>query len=417
MRMAIDLEKISLWGDDIPWLAGLREKGARAFNSAGWPNAKTEAWKYSYFSHSEVNGLAFNDKPNHCEHDCHCHEKTPTPFAAYGIKFCNGKLVSEHFDLPQGVQIKSLVEAIYDGEIKKYLNKSFDMEKFPFAALNTALLEQGLVLIVERGTILDRPIFIHYHQHNNTKQITAVRNIIVLENRAQATIVEYFDAEEHAIYFDNIVNEIYLQNDATLRHYIYANEAQNARHIALNSVNVRANASYKSFIAQGECALSRHESHILLQQEGATATVNGAYRLAQNGVSDITTNIKHLAAHTTSNQLVRGVADGKSKGVFQGRIHIAPHAQQTEGYQQHRALLLSDEAEIDAKPELEIFADDVKCAHGNTCGDLDAEQLFYMQTRGISEDEARRILIEAHINEALNTISDTNVQNWLKENF
>ncbi len=415
--MSIEFEKIPLWGEDIPWLSGLREKGAQIFNNIGWPNAKTEAWKYSYFPRADIDNLMLGDYSHKCEHDCHCHEKTLTPFAAYGIKFCDGRLTSEHFDLPQGVEAKSLVEAIYDGEIKKYLNKSFEMENFPFAAMNTALLEQGLVLIIERGTIIDRPIFICYHQHNNNRQLSSIRNIIVLENRAQATIVEYFEGEADALYFNNVVNEIYLQNDATLCHYIYANEARRARHIALNSVNVRANASYKSFIAQGECALSRHESHILLQQEGATAVVNGAYRLAQNGVSDITTDICHLAAHTISNQLVRGVADGKSKGVFQGRIHIAPDAQQTEGYQQHRALLLSDEAEIDAKPELEIFADDVKCAHGNTCGDLDAEQLFYMQARGISKDDARRILIEAHINEALNTIADTNVQNWLKENF
>ena len=134
-------------------------------------------------------------------------------------------------------------------------------------------------------------------------------------------------------------------------------------------------------------------------------------------MSDITTDISHLAAHTTSNQLVKGVADGLSKGVFQGKIHIAPDAQQTEGYQQHHALLLSDKAEIDAKPELEIFADDVKCSHGNTCGDLDPEQLFYMQARGITLENARQILIEAHINAALSTISDQNVQNWLKENF
>ena len=415
--MSIDFANIPLWGADIPWLAGLREKGAQTFAEIGWPNAKTEAWKYSYFPQTQIDDLIINNEPHYCDNNCHCHEKTQTPFAAYGIKFCNGKLITEHFDLPQGVEAKSLVEAIYDGEIKKYLNKSFDIGKFPFAAMNTALLEQGVVLVVARGTVVDRPIFIHYHQHNNNRQLSAIRNIIILENRAQATIVEYFDGEDNAFYFNNIVNEVYLQNEAQLKHYAFIKEASDARHIALNSVNVRSNAKYESFIAQRECALSRYESHILLQQEGASAIVNGAYRLSQNGVSDITTDISHLAAHTTSNQLVKGVADGLSKGVFQGKIHIAPDAQQTEGYQQHHALLLSDKAEIDAKPELEIFADDVKCSHGNTCGDLDPEQLFYMQARGITLENARQILIEAHINAALSTISDQNVQNWLKANF
>ena len=121
-----------------------------------------------------------------------------------------------------------------------------------------------------------------------------------------------------------------------------------------------------------------------------------------------------MAAHTTSNQLVKGVLDGSSRGVFQGQIHIEPNAQQTEGYQLHRALLLSDNAEVDCKPELEIFADDVKCSHGATCGDLDKEQLFYMQTRGIALADAKQILIEAYLNETLLKIENQQIRKWLK---
>ncbi|MCI7420251.1 MAG: SufD family Fe-S cluster assembly protein, partial [Alphaproteobacteria bacterium] len=121
------------------------------------------------------------------------------------------------------------------------------------------------------------------------------------------------------------------------------------------------------------------------------------------------------AAHTNSNQLIKGVLDGSSRGVFQGQIHIAPDAQQTEGYQLHRALLLSDNAEVDCKPELEIFADDVKCSHGATSGDLDKEQLFYMQTRGIALNDAKQILIEAYLNEALQKVENEQLREWLKE--
>ena len=141
----------------------------------------------------------------------------------------------------------------------------------------------------------------------------------------------------------------------------------------------------------------------------------GQGRLYNDGHSDITTNIRHLAAHTFSNQLVKGVLDGNSRGVFQGQIHIAQNAQQTEGYQLHRALLLSDEAEVDCKPELEIFADDVKCSHGATSGDLDKEQLFYMQTRGIAFGEAKQILIEAYLDEALQKVENEQFCEWLKK--
>jgi len=153
-------------------------------------------------------------------------------------------------------------------------------------------------------------------------------------------------------------------------------------------------------IFHNECRLCRSESFIRLLGEGAKAQVDGIYRLRRNGISDITTNIRHLASHTCSTQLVKGVIDGKSRGVFQGQIHIAPHAVQTDGRQLHRALLLSDTAEVDCKPELEIFADDVKCSHGAVCGDLDKEQLFYMQSRGIPLEIARQILIDAYFAEA-----------------
>ncbi|MEE6208128.1 MAG: SufD family Fe-S cluster assembly protein, partial [Alphaproteobacteria bacterium] len=179
----------------------------------------------------------------------------------------------------------------------------------------------------------------------------------------------------------------------------------------------KSGSSYKCFVAQKECTLARHESYIKLMQEGASAEVNGIYKLNSDGVSDITTNIRHLAPHTISNQLVKGVVDGHAKGVFQGQIHIAPDAEQTEGYQLHRALLLSDEGEVDCKPELEIFADDVKCSHGATCGDLDKEQLFYMQSRGINLEDAHRILIEAYLQEVLNKIDNSAVAEWIKAQF
>lgn len=409
-------QDITLWGDDIPWLCGLREKGARAFAAAGWPNAKTEAWKYSYFAQKEVETYCFDTAPHVCDGDCDCHQSA-APFATYNVKFCNGKLATEHFDLPKGVSIKPLAEAIFDGDAKTYLNKSFEVEKFPFAALNTAYVEQGVMIVVERKTAIDLPIFIHYHQHDDLKRQSHIRNIFVLESGAKATIIEYFDGETGAQYLNNIVNEVYVRDGAVLRHYIKQKEALGARHIALNSVQVRQNAHYESFCAQGECALSRAESYVCLQQEGASAEVNGAYRLAKSGVSDITTNICHLKPHTISNQLVKGVVGGKAKGVFQGQIHIAPNAEQTEGYQLHRALLLSQDAEVDAKPELEIFADDVKCSHGNTCGDLDAEQLFYMQSRGIALEQAKQMLIEAHIDESFAKVENTEIRDWLKHNF
>ena len=410
--MKLTEQDITLWGNDIPWLAGLREKGLRAFTATGLPTAKTEAWKYSFNAVGNMENLQTDTTPHEC--DGHCHRQENESFAAYHIDFCNGKLHGEHFDLPQGVSVKPLIEAIYDGDAKPYLNKSFAVEKFPFAALNSAYLEQGFMLTVERGTVVDKPIFIHYHGHDSQNLLCHIRNIIVLETRAQAEIAEYID---DVVGFHNAVNEIFLASESSLRHYKLQAGNPTARCVSLNSVQQRKDSRYKCFVAQKECALARHESYINLLQEGATAEVNGVYRLNESGVSDITTNIRHLAPHTASNQLVKGVVDGKGKGVFQGQIHIAPDAQQTTGHQLHRALLLSDEGEVDCKPELEIFADDVKCSHGATCGDLDKEQLFYMQSRGICMEEARQILIEAYLQEVLNMIDNPEVAAWISKNF
>lgn len=412
--MSLTEQNITLWGDDIPWLAGLREKGLNAFNKAGLPTAKTEAWKYSFKAVGQTENLQIDTAPHEC--DGHCHHQHDLPFKAYQIHICDGKLHGEHFDLPQGVSLKPLVEAIYDGDAKTYLNKSFEAEKFPFAALNTAYLEHGFMLVIERGTVVDEPIFIRYHNEHTTNTFNNIRNLIVVESRAKAEIIEYFDGNGIGN-INNIVNEIFLSTDSSLQHYKLQSESASTRHISFNSIQQKSGSSYKCFVAQKECTLARHESYIKLMQEGASAEVNGIYKLNSDGVSDITTNIRHLAPHTISNQLVKGVVDGHAKGVFQGQIHIAPDAEQTEGYQLHRALLLSDEGEVDCKPELEIFADDVKCSHGATCGDLDKEQLFYMQSRGININDARRILIEAYLQEVLNKIDNSAVAEWIKAQF
>ena len=413
--MSLTQQNIELWGEDIPWLAGLREKGLSAFINQGLPTAKTEDWKYSYVKESAFNDLIMDTEPHHCQcgKECHCHMADDLPFAVIKVHVCNGKPDTEHTELPRGLVIKPLVEAIYDKEAQKYLNKSFENGQFPYAALNTAYLEQGLMIVAEHNAIIEKPVLLAYHSHGQNLWQN-VRNLIVLESGSQLTLLEDFSGDDE-FYFNNIVNEIYIGNEAVLTHYKRVKEAAPALHIALNSVVVRQNGKYNAFCAQGECRLARNESYIQLQQEGAEANANGAYRLYNNGHSDITTNIRHLAAHTTSNQLVKGVLDGNSRGVFQGQIHIAPNAQQTEGYQLHRALLLSDNAEIDCKPELEIFADDVKCSHGATSGDLDKEQLFYMQTRGIALDDAKQILIEAYLNEVLLKVENEQIREWLKE--
>ncbi len=414
------IQNIKLIGADLPKLEALREKGRNSFLSQGLPTAKTEAWKYT-----RVRELAGDDfvMEETCGNDCSkehsfccCQGKCALPFDAYEIHFCNGKLKEDHFHLPEGVQTIPLIEAVMENETSAFLNKSFEMQNFPFAALNTAYLEQGVFLRVARGVCLDKPLAFINHSHSGVKHFANLHNIVVLETGAQVTLIEVYQysGEVKSEYFNNIVNEIFIGRQAVLRHYKVQSEALKAVHIALNAVKVKENGLYESFCRQKGANLARQETHVVLQESGAEAIVNAVYMMNGWATLDTTTDIEHLAQNTRSNQLVKGVVGGQAKGVFQGKIHIAPNAVQTEGYQLHKALLLSDEAEVDVKPELEIFADDVKCSHGATCGELDAEQLFYLQSRGIGAEEARQMLIEAFVDESFQMIKDDNIRHWMK---
>lgn len=311
----------------------------------------------------------------------------------------------------------TLMEAFVSGEENHLLGKYIDLNQYPFAALNTAYLEEGLFIRVGRGVRLSRPLALVFHTDGGTLcRLANVRNLIVLEEGAAAGLVEYYcyDGAPKSCYFNNIVNEIYLGAGAELNHYKYQNEACKAAHIAFNAVRIKRNGVYNGFCLQKGADLGRNETRVQLLEEEAKAEVNAAYLMNGWATLDTTTDIEHLAEKTYSSQLIKGVVGGEAKGVFQGKIRIAPNAQKTEGRQLHKALLLSDTAEIDVKPELEIYADDVKCSHGAASGELDREQLFYLRSRGIGEEEARQMLIDAYLTDVVARVDDPEIRDWLR---
>ncbi len=442
--MAGLIQDVELFGADIPRLEGLREKGRAAFRL---PTAKTEAWKYTRLralttddfvvppskflaelsGENEECGCGGKCHCGHCgggEHECSCHghgEKRPElPFAAYEFYFDNGQFVPVYPALPRGVEAMTLMEALVSGEEGHLLNKYTGLNDYPFAALNTAYLEEGLFIRVGRGVSLDRPLVLLCRSRGSGEnRLSCIRNLIVLEEGAKAELVEYYEyeGEPKARYFNNIVNEIHLAAGAELRHYKLQNEGFKAVHIALNLVRVGHQGTYSGLCLQKGADLGRNETRVQLLEEEAKTEVNAAYLMNGWATLDTTTDVEHLAGRTYSSQLVKGVVGGEAKGVFQGKVHIAPNAEKVEGRQLHKALLLSDTAEVDVKPELEIFADDVKCSHGAACGELDKEQLFYLCSRGIGEEEARRMLVHAHLAEVLARADNPEIREWLQNNI
>ncbi len=391
-------------------LSDFRRRGKAAFQNQGVPSAKTEAWKYTKPRLLDAEDYVLN----FCETDSNY--KPSLPFDGYIVCFENGILQQPLPKLPQGADIVSLADFSVRDEAKNYLGTTTIIEKQPFAALNQYYLTDGVCIRIAAGVKLDkRLVIVNHTQTTETNMFANIRNLFILEDGAEMSLVEYYNYSGvlKSRYLNNVVNEIFLEKDSVLRHYKVQDEAFKAGHIALNGVKVKQGGEYSSFTLQKGADISRNETRVMLEQEHAKTEVNAVYVMNGWATLDTTTDIEHLAPCTYSNQLVKGVVGGTAKGVFQGKIHIAPNAVQTEGYQLHKVLLLSDGAETDVKPELEIFADDVKCSHGAACGELDEEQLFYMQSRGISREDAEKLLIDAYLNDVVAKISDEKVTEWI----
>ena len=387
------------------WAKALCQEGKTAFLNIGLPTPKTEAWKYTKLRELDADDYEFAPLA-----DKGAMPNEKFPFASAEIDFLNGQLVKTS-NLPQGLSVRPLSEAFAQ------INQIADIKNYPFAALNSAYLEQGVFIEVAANRQIEMPLVLCYHTiPENRNFFENMRNVIILNSGSHLDLVEYYSysGEVKSRYLVNQVNEITVKENAELNHYKFQNEAYKANHIALHAVDVETSGAYKSFCLQKGANIARNETKVKLKGLQAKAQIDGAYVMNGWATLDTTTDIEHLVPQTTSSQLIKGVVGGDAKGVFQGKIHIAPNAVQTEGTQLHKALLLSDTAEIDVKPELEIFADDVKCSHGAASGELDEEQLFYMQSRGISREDAKKMLIDAYLEDSFARIENETLREWFK---
>jgi Fe-S cluster assembly protein SufD len=405
------LHDVELNLDEIPAVYALRQNARKTLLQTGFPTKKTEAWKYTDISPILNSNLKFENKEHHCSHDhctCGCTQQEDTGFIE--INFCHGQLHVEEYNTPKGLVITPLPIALFEGEYKKYLLNAVELENHPFAALNTAYLEQGVCILVEKNSKIEKPIMIRYNQSECENQQIHIHNLFILEQNTELEIVEEFNSKTDVCCLNNLVNEVYLKNNTKLHHYVKQTESTKTYHLALNAIKAYEGAVYKQYYYANGAKICRQENLINLMQPNASAEVYSAYRAKKDCLTDITTNINHLVAETISNQYAKAVLEDKSHAVFQGKIHIAPNAVKTSGNQLHKALYLDNDAVLDCKPELEIYADDVKCSHGASCGEIDKEQLFYLTSRGIDEPQALQILTEAHLEEIFALIPNAKIQ-------
>jgi Fe-S cluster assembly protein SufD len=387
------------------WLRALRRVAMDTFESEGFPTMKSEDWHFT--SVSPIADKAFNPSRQGGEVSTEVVARFTYGQDWHTFVFVNGRLVKSPPEMTAGLAVSNLADAISDdhGLIERHFAKLATPESGAFTALNTALARDGAVIRIEAGTVVDKPVhllFISDASAENTAVHT--RNLVFAEKLSQCTIIESYVSVGGDVYFSNTVTEAYVADGARLGHYKLQSESRNAFHVGTAQVHQARDSRYESFSFATGARLSRTNIYTTLAGEAAEAVLNGLYMADGAQHVDHQTRIEHVAPNCPSHELYKGILDGRSHGVFNGKVYVHPEAQKTDGKQSNNNLLLSDQARIDTKPQLEIFADDVKCTHGATVGRLDEVALFYMRSRGIGAAQARRLLTYAFAADVLEKI-------------
>jgi Fe-S cluster assembly protein SufD len=329
------------------------------------------------------------------------------------LVFANGHLVSRPESLPKGLEVGPFADD--PAAVAQHLGKYVSFDDNAFVALNTAMTQDGALIRVARGAVIAEPIEIFYLTNCGKEPIaTHPRALILVGANAQCTIVERYTGVSEAAYFTNAVTEIVVAESAVVDHYKIQQEALSAYHVATLQTSIGRSAVFSSTSISLGGALVRNDANASLS-EGSEGTLNGLYIVTGTQHIDNHTAIDHRQPHAASHELYKGILDGKSHAVFNGKIFVRKDAQKTDSKQTNKNLVLSDDAVVDTKPELQILADDVRCTHGATIGQLDAESLFYLQSRGIGKEDARNLLVFAFAQDVVDRIKVQSLRDSLEK--
>jgi len=405
----------------LGWLDVLRDQGIKRFEALGLPTPAIEDWKYTRLRPLEDTEFQKNgggsvaDKGTVVPSLFKADKKHPK------IVFVNGQLCLEKSNLdhlPDGLIVRPTLDMLKNNPdwFEKRMGSIVGDSGRAMQSLNAALLDGGYVIAVDANVHIEHPIEIIFLRGGLHHPVCSnPRNFIDMGLGSSATVISHHSGLGVGAYFANAVTEINVADGAHLNHYRVQDESKDATHLLSVHVDIGRDATYESFGLSVGGRLSRTEVHARLLGRGGHTAINGAYLMRGDEHCDNTTVIDHLAPDTTSREVFKGVLDDQSRAVFQGKIVVHKDAQRINGHQLSKALLLSDAAEMDAKPELEIYADDVKCSHGATTGQLDETELFYLRSRGIPEAQARNMLIRSFLAEAVQEINDQDIQEAMIE--
>lgn len=399
-QQLIQSQQPKLPGAQLPWLQNQRQQATQRFLQTGFPTRKSELWRYTSVDSLLNNSFVPATQETMVQETMVVSEdiKALAQTQKQRIVFVNGRFsaqLSQLEDLPSGVYIASVQEALAERSdmLQKIFEKNPTKNFHVFNDLNTALFHDGLVFYVPENVELPEPVEVVYLSSNESQAyVVSPRNLVWLENDASATLIERYVGDHSNTYFTNGLGEIVLNTGAHLQHYRLQEESESAYHISTLFVHQEAQSLYQGNTIVLGGKWSRTDYNVLFRGEFAQNALDGLYLVKDKQLDDIHLNINHAVPHCSSEQDFRGILLGTGRGVFDGLINVAEQAQKSEAHLYNANLMLSRNAEVDTKPQLLIYADDVKCSHGTTVGQLEPEQLFYLRSRGISEAEAKKML-------------------------
>ena len=404
----------------------LRKKAIEDFSQLSFPTNKNEEWRFTNIS------PLLKHKFNPAFIAPSVAKEEVDRFRFNGMKcslmvFVNGffsEELSEIRSIKDKITIKSISIAIKENnpQMPKHFNKYADSSTQIFTALSTAYLMDGAFIHVPEGIIIEEPIHILFlSSSKNDKILSHPRNLIITEKNSQVLIIEHYAGLDNSIYFTNAVTEISAGENAVVHHTKIQEESKSSFHIARMETVQERNSYFTSNMISLGGEITRNDFNTRFNGTGGESELNGLFLIDGSQLFDAHTLIDHASPHCNSHELYKGILDGKSRGIFNGKVIVRKDAQKTNAFQENNNIILSNEALVNTKPQLEIFADDVKCSHGATVGQLDNEALFYLKSRGIGEEKSRDILIHAFASDVVRRIKidkiKEHIENILTEKF
>jgi Fe-S cluster assembly protein SufD len=405
----------------VPWLELVRSGAIDRFEQLGFPTVRDEDWKYTNlaslakesfqpavspveFSDTNIGRFAYPETRN-------AHLVVVNGFLREDLSTRDGLEAAVAIDL-----FSAVADGRYNKIARKYLARNANYHDNGVKALNTAFLQSGVFFWIPKNVKLETPLQITFlSDAMSTNTASFPRLLVVAEENSSATLIESFVSVGEESHFTNAIAEIVLEDGARLDHYRLQNENKNVFHIGTTAAELGRATSYDVTSINLGARLARHDVSVVMDQEGAECWVDGLYVAGANQHTDTHSVIDHKQPHCNSHQLYKGILDGNARAVFNGKIFVREGAQKTDAMQTNKNLLLSAQARIDTKPQLEIYADDVKCAHGAAVGQIDEEELFYLETRGLNPELGRSLLTYGFAEEVIGKIKIESIRSQLDE--